>query len=235
VTKQRRVFEFLQNSIQTGELAPGARLNTREIAQQTGVSQIPVREAIRALEGQGLVKILPHAGAIVTGVSVREFWEVAQLRDVLEPFGARLATMYVTPADLHYLAGLIDDMDDAIRTEDLARFMKIVRRFHQRIYDRCPNQRLRDLLLSLRGAAQRNQIVASLIPNFAMDAMPDHRALLDALAARDARAAERSMAMHREAMAARLAPHIARLAQIEADDDAPHEFAMWPIRDGLVS
>jgi DNA-binding GntR family transcriptional regulator len=208
VAKQKQVFDALRARIESGELPPGERLNTRAIARLLQVSEIPVREAIRALEGQGLVTITPYAGAVVAGVSPREFWEVVQIRMVLEPLGTRMATRHLTPADLAYLRDVIEKMDETVASGRLDEFMRLDRQFHERLYARCPNRRLGELLRTMREGAARNERLVPAAPSLIERSSAEHRAVLAALEAGDAAEVERLVAQHRRTVVTGLAPQV---------------------------
>jgi DNA-binding GntR family transcriptional regulator len=204
LTKQQQVYETLRLEIETAVITPGERLNLRQLARRFGVSEIPVREAVKALEGQGLVQSTPFAGVVAAPVSLKEFEEVAEIRLALEPLGTRLAMPHLSRADLDELARFVAAMDDAIAAGEYARFGALDAAFHSRIFDRCPNARLRDLLSSLRAAANRNTVLFPRVPSHPPLSQVEHRELLAALASGDAERTEETARRHRQAVAARL-------------------------------
>lgn len=215
-TKTQQVFEILRRAIETGEIGPGERLNIRQLARRLGVSEIPVREAIRALEGYDLVRVTPYAGVVAAPISPRDFDETAEIRLLLEPVGARLATPHVTQADLAELSACLEAMEAAVARGDTVAYRDADRVFHQRIYDRCPNARLARLLSTLRDDSNRNSRVFRMIPHHAACSQAEHRAILAALSSRDAAAVERAVRQHRLGVVERLRPLVvAQAAQAD--------------------
>src|SRR6185295_11391540 len=104
-----RVHAALREAITSGRLAPDARIKQEQIAAELGVSRTPVREALHLLEREGLVRLVPRRGAIVQGFTAADVRELYELRELLEPAAAALATVRATPEErraVQRLAGL---------------------------------------------------------------------------------------------------------------------------------
>ena len=91
------VFNTLRQAILRGELKPGERLMEIQLANKLGVSRTPIREAIRKLELEGLVSIIPNKGAYVTGITRKDVEDIYAIRSLLEGLCARWATAHITP------------------------------------------------------------------------------------------------------------------------------------------
>ena len=113
-SKNEVVYELLRQSIIRGEYKPGTRLVIDELAAQLGVSQIPIREAMRQLEADGFVTIEPYVGATTTEINANFIFEVFALLESLEVICSRAAARLMTNAELEKMAELIDRMDDSI-------------------------------------------------------------------------------------------------------------------------
>ena len=111
VTKADRAYEGLRQAILTGVLEPKEQINPKAISAEFGMSVIPVREALRRLEQEGLIVIKPHVGATVRELPVAEIRENLLIRSELEALAVRLATPLMTKDVLDSLQGLIDKMD----------------------------------------------------------------------------------------------------------------------------
>ena len=94
------VFNTLRQAILTGELKPGERLMEIHLANKLGVSRTPIREAIRKLELEGLVNIIPNKGAYVTGISDKDVHDIYMIRSMLEGLCVRWATEHITQDQL---------------------------------------------------------------------------------------------------------------------------------------
>jgi DNA-binding GntR family transcriptional regulator len=203
-TKHQQVYESLRAAIINGEIQPGERINIRQLAKQFEVSEIPVREALKALAGENLVQIVPYAGAVATSISGKDLAELGEIRMRLEPWGTGLAATQLSQSDLHQLAGYLDEMDQAIRSGDMASFARADRTFHSIIFARCPNERLGDLLNNLWTASERNVLGLRKLPDHAARSQEEHRILFAALERRDAKAAEEAASRHRQGLIERL-------------------------------
>lgn len=104
-----RAYEHLRRKLINGELAPGARLSNRVLAQEIGVSFTPVREAIHRLASEGLVQYVRGSGAFVRRPDPEEIAQIYDLREALEPFAAAQAAIHVTPDDVEQLKAVCDD------------------------------------------------------------------------------------------------------------------------------
>ncbi|TWG85593.1 DNA-binding GntR family transcriptional regulator [Cupriavidus gilardii J11] len=120
----------LRRRILSGQLAPGTPLRQEALAEELGVSRIPLREAIRLLSSEGLVDLRPHRGAYVTPLSMEEVREFFDLRVQLEPWLLRLAVPHLTEVELKQAEALVDIMDDAAADE----WSRLNWRFHETLY-----------------------------------------------------------------------------------------------------
>jgi DNA-binding GntR family transcriptional regulator len=115
VTKQQYVYETLRDAIIRCELEPGARLVIDDLARKLDISIIPVREALRLLESEGLVVSVAHVGATVAPVSRQSIVEVFTILEGLETVSARAAAQSITKPTLADLEALVADMDRALK------------------------------------------------------------------------------------------------------------------------
>jgi DNA-binding GntR family transcriptional regulator len=204
-TKNQQVYEVLRAAIIRGEITPGERINIRQLAPQFKVSEIPVREALKALAGESLIQIVPYAGAVVAPISGKEIADLGEIRLVLEPWGTGLTATQLSQSDLRQLAEYVDEMDRAVISGDMANFAKADYAFHGLIFSRCPNQRLGELLNNLWIASERNVLLGlRKLPNHAARSQEEHRALFKALECRDEKAAEEAARRHRLGLLERL-------------------------------
>ena len=209
-TKQAQVYEELRRLLTLGDIAPGERINIRQVARGFGVSEIPVREAIKALETEGLVQAVPYAGVIATPISESEFRDIAETRLLIEPVATALATPYLNQADLDVLRQGLCQMDDFLAGNDQLGFAGLDHDFHWLIYERCPNRRMREILKQLWVASKRNILGLHLLPGHAKMSQQEHHALFDALAVGDAEAAQAAAENHRRGVSTRLGELFAR-------------------------
>jgi DNA-binding GntR family transcriptional regulator len=132
-TKQEFVYQTLRSAIMRGELAPGERLRTEEIAHRLGVSLIPVREALQWLQSERLVDSTPHVGARVARISRDSIIEVFTVMEGLELVATRTAAQRMTPAHVQELTSLLDAMDGALASGNYDEWSDLNSRFHSAI------------------------------------------------------------------------------------------------------
>ena len=147
VTAQDVVLVSVRQAILSGVLGPGARLRQEELADVFGTSRIPVREALRALEYEGLVTSVPHRGFTVTALDADDVEEVYDLRILLESEAVRLALPLLTDEDLDDLEKLFRVMQDADSPDDQ---LAAREQFYLRLYSVTGRPRLVGLIVRLR-------------------------------------------------------------------------------------
>jgi DNA-binding GntR family transcriptional regulator len=122
-----RVAHELRDAILHGAYPPGTRLRQEELAAQYGASRVPVREALRILESEGLITTVANTGAWIARLSLEECIELYQVRERIEPLLLRYSMSELTDAQTSKLARLADDM---VHTSDVERFLELDREFH---------------------------------------------------------------------------------------------------------
>lgn len=124
------VADALRQQILDGELAPGIQLRQDALAETFGISRIPIREALLQLEAIGLVKIVPHRGAVVSGLSTEEVEDIFLLRVQLEPPLLMLSARRFLPEDYRGLRKLTEEYGAALQAGQINRWGELNRRFH---------------------------------------------------------------------------------------------------------
>lgn len=152
VTAQELVLASVRKAILSGVLGPGARLRQEELAETFGTSRIPVREALRALEYEGLVTSEPHRGFTVTALDADDVEEVYDLRILLESEAVRLALPLLTDDDLEDLEVLFGTMQNAQTPNDQ---LAAREQFYIRLYSVTGRPRLVGLIMRLRQEVAR--------------------------------------------------------------------------------
>lgn len=147
------VASGLRDAILSGVLAGGQPLRQDEIAEQFGVSRMPVREALRQLEGEGMVTFYPHRGAVVSELSYREVVEVTELRLILEPSALRKAFESLGKEELARAEEVLEEIDEE---EDLrGRWGELNWRFHATLFAPADRPRLLEVIKAQHTAYER--------------------------------------------------------------------------------
>jgi DNA-binding GntR family transcriptional regulator len=192
-TKTDVAYSVLREAILSGVLAPGAAVHAKSVADELGMSFIPVREALRRLEQDGLVSIRPHVGTTVRELDADDIEETMLMRSELEALATRLAAEGLDDRTLATLEVLVDAMDECVRDWNPERFGILNREFHLTLYRSSPYQRIYHQIESLWDQVPRARSVFALVPDYMAASQAGHHQLLAALRRRDGRAAERLM------------------------------------------
>lgn len=127
--------EDLRKRILAGEFQGGTLLRQEFVAQEYGVSRMPVRETLRQLDSEGLVVVQANRGAVVTELSLPEIEEMFDLRSLLEVDLIQRAIPRMTPASLHKSELILQELDNAYQTEDIAQWGMLNGKFHMSLYE----------------------------------------------------------------------------------------------------
>lgn len=144
------VFNTLRQAILKGELKPGERLMEIQLAERLGVSRTPVREAIRKLELEGLVLMIPRKGAEVAEITVKDLEDVLEVRAALEELAVKDACDNIGEEELAELEKANREFAEVLKGDDLIACVHADMKFHEIIYDATNNKRLLQILNNLR-------------------------------------------------------------------------------------
>ena len=186
----RTVADWLAQRIISGEEPPGARLAETKLAELAGVSRSPVREALRILEREGLVELLPRLGAQVARVGPDDVRELYACRMLLEPAATALAVGALKAEEVAALDEVRGAMEAAVAADDGQRFLSENITYFRLLLGRCPNPTMRELVEVTWNKAARYWSIFARLPRYSRGSLAQHRALHDAVRAGDPAAAE---------------------------------------------
>lgn len=192
------VFEALREAVIAGQLRPGERLMEVQLAEELGVSRTPVREAIRKLELEGFVIMVPRKGAYVSDMSIKDVTDVFEIRRALEGLAAELAAERMTDEELEELERILVGTAETTARLDVLSTVDMDTGFHQVIYEASRNEKLSSMLYHLREQIQRFRTQSLSRPGRLKRALVDHRGIVDALRQRDTELARRLAEQHIE-------------------------------------
>jgi GntR family transcriptional regulator, trigonelline degradation regulator len=152
---RKRVVDALREAIISGRLEPGARLTERELIAMTSVSRTVVREALRQLESDGLVDIIPNKGPIVRCLTAEEARDLYRIRAVLEGLAARLFVENAGPHEVRKLEQALVELRKAYEIEDEEKVLKIKNRFYEILNSGARSETLASMLQTLHGRIWR--------------------------------------------------------------------------------
>ncbi|QQE73614.1 GntR family transcriptional regulator [Brevibacillus composti] len=179
-----RVVTRLREAILKREFQPGERLVQEELAEAMGVSRMPIREALRQLEAEGLVTMEPHKGAMVTPVTAEDIEEVYSLRAMLEGMAVSRSLPHLTEEDKRQLHRLVEEMEEATLHEDAELFIEKNGAFHELMRKGCRWRRTQMILDSLWNGIPPH--TPGILPGQMQQSLAEHKQMLELIEAGEA-------------------------------------------------
>lgn len=191
-----KVFLRIQDDILNGTFKSGERLAETTLSTSLGVSRTPIREALKQLELEGLLKVIPNKGAIVTGVTIKDINDIYMIRKLIEGLAARWAAEKISDEKLDILSETLALEEMYIEKKDVEHLLKLDSRFHDTLFYASNSNPLTFVLRTLHMYVKRSRNSALAIPARARKAHEEHKAIFDALILKDADKAEKLMIKH---------------------------------------
>lgn len=197
-TLEELAYRDIRGAIASGRFAPGERIVVNSVASASGISRIPIMQALRRLETEGFVKITPHRDVVVARLSAEEFHERFLLMALLEPFCLRRSAGKITPALLGELWSLQAQLTGASRAGDAARAAQLDGEFHMAMYRASALPRTVQIIQNLFDRGQYYRVIMhARRGGFARESLREHEAILRALESGNMTAAARALERHR--------------------------------------
>ena len=217
---RKLVVERPREAIQSSVLKPGQRLMEIQLAEALGVSRTPVREAMRELEMEGFVIMIPRRGTYVSDLSLKDITQVFEIRTVMEELAASLAAVRITEEELAELERILVMISGYIRENNQADFLKADVQFHQILYEASRNKWLIEIINNLRDHLMRFRSISTLYPGRLAQTWEEHRQLVEAIASHNVEKAKKVAVLH-----------MANAERTPLDEIEPSEAAAPGIRD----
>jgi len=232
------VVGLIEDALLAGELKPGDRIVETELAQKAGISRGPVREAIRQLEGDGILVTYPSRGTFVAQWTPKSVEEAYSLRATLERFAIEEAAKHITPDDIVQLQAILDKMRASIQRGDTHTLSQLDTRFHEQIYSLSRHTLLQATLTQLR---RRLYWLRSLDQGFVVrhdEIIAEHQLVVDALKAGDIGRAAQALTDHILSVGVDMVEQVqqssARVVQSGPPDEpaesVPRDSSTFPVR-----
>lgn len=190
------VFNTLRKAILTGELKAGERLMEIHLAKQLGVSRTPIREAIRKLELEGLVVMMPRRGAEVAQITEKDLKDVLEVRRALDALCAELACDRITQEEKAQLKDACDEFEEATRTGDATTIAQADVQLHNIIVEATGNRRLIQLINNLSEQMYRYRFEYIKEEDKHNNLVEEHRMIYDGIINNDKEMAARAARLH---------------------------------------
>jgi DNA-binding GntR family transcriptional regulator len=192
------VLEAIREAIKNGTLQPRERLMEIQLADDLGVSRTPVREALRKLEQEGFIVMVPRKGAYVSDLSMKDVADVFEIRAALDGLAGGLAAERITDEELELMERMLVEKGEAINHNDIDKLVEADTKFHEAMYMASRNERLSNIISNLREQIQRFRLTSLSVPGRREDSLKEHRELLEAIQARDVQLARQLAQEHIE-------------------------------------
>jgi DNA-binding GntR family transcriptional regulator len=186
----------LRASILSGDIRAGARIKIQDLEDRLGISRIPIREALRRLEAEGLVKTTPHRSTVATSLSLTELWEVYDVREALEIRAAKRSIARLNPEQLEAANAARIEAAAAIHEDDRPRFFEANHRFHRLLREPGSNPTMEHIIQQLLQTADRYTNLALDVAEVAEIAAIQHLRIYEAYIARDWQAVKKETLTH---------------------------------------
>lgn len=192
------VCENLRDAIKKGILEPGERLMEVQLADELGISRTPVREAIRKLEQEGYVIMMPRRGTYVADVSVSDIKEIFEIRSALESLATGLAARRIEPDELEKLQSLLNEIEGYIEQNNIEKIVETDIKFHELLYQVSRNDRLFAIISNLKEQLARFRTLSMSYPGRLRETFEEHSEMVEAIADGDVSAARDAAEHHME-------------------------------------
>lgn len=195
-TLRAEVANLLRKQILDGEISSGERLIETEIASQLGVSRMPVREALRMLESEGLIKSVPRKGLIVAEYTEEDIREYYTIREALEVCAVKIVIDRITPDEIRELEHYCRMAEDARLAGNRDDVCKWTAKFNDRLYECCRMPRLKEQIESTHKYLRTFRFTSFKEPSRTAQALREHEEILRLVAAKDYDGAARATSIH---------------------------------------
>ncbi len=191
-----RIADEIRRAVIDGDMLPGTRVGQEWLAAKFGSSRIPVREALRELQNEGLVVLAPNRGAWIADVTSQESIEVYKIREVLEPLAIHESVPHLSDDDIAALEAMVQRLE---RCDSIQEYIGLDRIFHLKTYSRAPMPQLRRMVERFWNTTQHFRrwfVKGSLAKNGLPFSDPQHLLLMDMIRSRDADGARSVVQLH---------------------------------------
>lgn len=192
------VYDAIREAIVKNQFRPGERLMETELADEMAVSRTPVREAVRRLESEGYVEMIPRKGTYVSALSIQDVNDVFEIRAALEALAAYNAAIRATDEDIRDMKHSMEAEASLWESSDLVKTIEVDLLFHSQLYRSSKNKRIETLVNDLREQTYRLRSATLATPGRLKFALDEHRNILQAIEDRDPKAARKAAYAHIE-------------------------------------
>jgi len=191
-----KVVRELREAIIFDQLKPGMHLAENDLSRKLAVSRSPIREALKILEKEGFINIIPRRGAFVAGISLKELTDIYIIRASLERLSGRLGVPNLKKKDLARMENLLQQMSDKTLKGDIKGVFRLNEKFHDVLFVASGNERLIQIAQGLRIQIQRFRMASISVPGRLEEALREHEKIMECCRRKDADAAANLLEEH---------------------------------------
>ena len=196
ISQREKTYKAIKQAIISYEVKPGEPLGEEQMANKLGVSRTPVREALKELRKEGLVKMIYRKGAFVAEISSKDVEEIFLLREILECAAVKIAIPRLKEEDLIEMESLFNSVSKNIEMKNYKDIFDTDIKLHSLIIDTAGNRRLSKFLNILNGQVHRMRVLSATAPGRLNESLQEHKDILEALKKRDIDLAEQRLKQH---------------------------------------
>ncbi len=189
-TLREKIVDTIRDAIINGVLRPETKISEPELADRFGISRTPIREALRQLESEGFITMVPRKGAVVTKFSRKDVEDFYELKGILEGVAARKSVSKITDKEIAHMENLNVELDKKSKKGDLRKAYKIHNEFHDVFVRLCGNDKLYSIVQGLVKQFQRFRMSLS-VPGKIEGSIAQHNDIIEAFRKRDSNLVEK--------------------------------------------
>jgi len=190
------VYNNVRTAILSGGFAPGKRLMEVELAEMLGVSRTPVREALRKLEMEGFIDILPRKGAVVKVISTKDIQDLLEIRASLDELATRIACQKMTESDKKELKEVGEEFSEAVSNNDTISVIQTDIKFHDIIFASTQNEKLIQIINNLKEQIYRYRVLYIRDKSYLRNIVKEHNEIVLSIMKGDAKRAGEAAVIH---------------------------------------
>jgi DNA-binding GntR family transcriptional regulator len=179
------VLERLRQMIFDGELPAGSKVRENDLCERFGVSRTPMREALKVLANEGLVRLTPNRGAVISELTLQDLEDAFPVMGALEALAGELACISITDQEIAEIRELQEQMVEHYENRELAPYFELNQEIHLRIFQAARNKSLSAMAKNLGDRLRRARYMANMSTTRWAQALAEHGAILEALERRD--------------------------------------------------
>jgi DNA-binding GntR family transcriptional regulator len=190
LTLREKILESIRDAIISGAITSGSRVSEPDLAERFGISRTPIREALRQLESEGYLTVIPRKGAVVSAFTQKDVEEFYAIKSILEGYAAKLACCRLSEKEIDRLQTINKRLSELCEQSDVKQFFKVHNDFHDLFIKAADNEKLREMINLLVTRFQRLRLMSISQPGRMAVSVTEHEKIITAFRERNCEAAE---------------------------------------------